>query len=129
MTRQARRRGVRVTVAAASALALATGLTVVSGAAPPAPHAAAGTTGVSPEVFVDGNGASHTFAGFPLQSIQSGNASPDRGTKENAAVGPIAINTTATKAVIGVAPTSAGARSSIVVFDVTTGATPSVSTP
>ncbi len=91
------RRRLRALGAAGSLLVLAVGLVLVATIAGGASRALANVAGVSPQVFVTGAGGADHFTLASVNPTSIGNVQP--GT----VLGPVAINTTATKALVGVA--------------------------
>jgi PKD repeat protein len=98
MTGAARRRQLRALAAGSAALVLAVGLALVTSVAGGVQHAAANPQGASPTVYVVGTGGADRFTLSSVSPTAIGNVEP--GTT----LGPVAVNSTATKALIGVAP-------------------------
>ena len=112
---------VSAVVAAAGSLV---GLGVVDLSTP----AGANPSGASPGVFVGGGSSSAgPYDQFNLSSLSAGGATPTASGSFGAQIGAIAINSTATKVVYGVAPIP-GALPSIRVEDVATRSVASVAT-
>jgi hypothetical protein len=104
MTRLARRRRLRVFGASGTALLLSVGVVVALTVAGGAPRAAANPAGAAPKVYLTGNtGNGGLVRALSLGAVESGGAGSAgiTGIPPGAAVGPVAMNITATFALIG----------------------------
>jgi hypothetical protein len=122
MSRAARRRRWRIVVAVSTAFALAVGLVVAISVAGGAPRAAANPSGQSPEVFVTGTGGADHFTLSSVGPTPVNNA-------PSGVVGPVAINVTATKALVGVAIPGAAAHLDLISDNTDTGSSSALRGP
>ena len=125
MNRTSRRRRLRVLAIVTSSLVLALGLALAVNVAGHAPGAAANLSS-SLQVYVSGDtGTAGRLERFSLGSVLAGGASPNSTlSSTNTAVGPVAVDRSATNAIVGTGPfpgTTGGAVPQIGVVSVANG--------